>query len=283
VNKINVFQNYVYSRSPDIICVTETWLSDKIFDNELLPGAYTIIRKDCTSRGGGVMFAIKSSKSFQVLPTPDLELLTLSIGLTTPTVYCLAYIPPNASAAYHQDFLNYFKSLHSISSNLFVLGDFNTSDINWNSLSGYSPFSSDFCDAIFDLNLHQLIDEPTHIAGNILDVILTNAPENISNLTIDNKPPLSIPSDHFIISFDYLSIPNNNDNSVQRNVYNFSKGNYDGFCDFIYNSDFTSFYLSEDIEFLWSHLSNLINSAFNIFIQPPQFIITTNHPGSIPT
>ena len=36
VNKINVFQNYVYSRSPNIIGVTETWLSDKIFDNELL-------------------------------------------------------------------------------------------------------------------------------------------------------------------------------------------------------------------------------------------------------
>ena len=144
------------------------------FDNELLPRVYTIVHKDRTSRGGGVMFAVKASKSFQVLYTPDLELLAVSVGLNSPTVYCLLYIPPNASAVYQQDFINYFKSLHSFSSNLIVLGDFNTSDINWNSLSGQSPFSTDFCDAIFDLNLHQLIEEPTHIAGNILDPILTS-------------------------------------------------------------------------------------------------------------
>ena len=46
VNKMDLFQNYVYSNSPDIIAVTETWLSEKIFDNEILPNNYTIIRKD---------------------------------------------------------------------------------------------------------------------------------------------------------------------------------------------------------------------------------------------
>jgi len=37
VNKINVFQNNVYSRSPDIICVTETWLSDKFLTMNYYP------------------------------------------------------------------------------------------------------------------------------------------------------------------------------------------------------------------------------------------------------
>jgi len=55
---------------------------------------------------------------------------------------------------------------------------------------------------------------------------------------------------------------------------------------FIYNSDFTSFYLSEDIEFQWSHLSNLIRSAFKLFIptftahknnQPPWFDSDIRH------
>ena len=132
-----------------------------------LPSAYIIIRKDCGSRGGGVMFAIKSSKSFQVLPTPSVEVLTISVGSTSPTVYCLAYIPPNASAEYRQEFLDYLESLN-ISSNL---GDFNLIDINWNSLSGQSPFSSKFCDVTFDLNLFQLVEESTHIAGNILDLM----------------------------------------------------------------------------------------------------------------
>ena len=92
VNKINTFQSFVYSRFPDIIGVTETWLLDKIFNNEILPNNYSIICKDHQSRGGGVMFAIKHSKSYQVLPFPsDLELLTISIESPTPTIYCLVY------------------------------------------------------------------------------------------------------------------------------------------------------------------------------------------------
>jgi len=42
-----------------------------------------------------------------------------------------------------------------------------------------------FCDALFGLNFSQLIDKPTHSAGNILDLVLTNALENIS---IHSKP-----------------------------------------------------------------------------------------------
>ena len=96
VNKINIFQSFVYSRFPDIIGVTETWLSDKISDNEILPHNYSIIRKDRQSRGGGVMFAVKHSKSYQVLPSPpELELLTISIGSSEPTIYRLVAIYPS--------------------------------------------------------------------------------------------------------------------------------------------------------------------------------------------
>ena len=95
----------MFSRSLDIVGLTKTWLSDKIFDNELLPYAYTIIRKDRGSRGGGVMFAIKSSLSYEVLSTPpSVEVLTVSVGSSIPTVYCLAYFPPNATDNYWQQF-----------------------------------------------------------------------------------------------------------------------------------------------------------------------------------
>ena len=142
VNKIDVFQNYVYSRSLDIVGITETWLSDKIFDNEILPSMYTIIHKDRGSCGGGVMFVIKSSKSIQVLSTPpSVEVLTVCVEVTTPTVYCLTYIPPNPPENYWQEFLDYIESLNNISSNIVLLGDFNCSDINWSSLCGQYPFT----------------------------------------------------------------------------------------------------------------------------------------------
>jgi len=67
VNKLDPFQNFIYSISPDVIVVTETWLSDRIFDNKILPYNYALICKDRKTRGGGVMFAIKSSISYQIL------------------------------------------------------------------------------------------------------------------------------------------------------------------------------------------------------------------------
>ena len=82
------------------------------------------------------MFAIKQSKSFQVLLSPpDLELLAISTGSPTPTIYCLIYIPPNSPDNYIQKIFNFLISLNDYSSNLVLLGDFNFGDINWDSLS----------------------------------------------------------------------------------------------------------------------------------------------------
>ena len=45
------------------------------------------------------------------------------------------------------------------------------------------------------MNLTQLVNAPTHSHGNTLDLILTNMPDQIPNLEIDEN--LSSFSDHF--------------------------------------------------------------------------------------
>ena len=70
VNKLNDFQRLLYSYSFDLFGVTESWLTNKIVDNDILPHVYTLIHEDRGSRGGGVMLAISKSSSYQVLPTP---------------------------------------------------------------------------------------------------------------------------------------------------------------------------------------------------------------------
>ena len=50
-------------------------------------------------------------------------------------------------------------------------------DINWSSLCDNSPYSTSLCDFMFDYNLSQVIQIPTHTEGNILDIVLTNTPE----------------------------------------------------------------------------------------------------------
>ena len=163
------------------------------------------------------MFAIKSCLPYEVLSTPpSVEVLSVSVGFSNP-------------------------------SNIALLGDFNSGDINWSSLSGNNRFSQKLCDVIFQLNLFQLIDKPSHSAGNILDLVLTDVPESISNLIIHSEPPHPIPSDHFVITFDYSS-NNCTNNSALRKIFNFPKGNYNDLCNFLANHDFSSYYMSEDIE-----------------------------------
>ena len=58
-------------------------------------------------------------------------------------------------------------------------------------------------DKLGDINLTQLVNQPTHTAGNIFDLSLTNIPDNIFNLHIQDSHPLPIPSDHYIISLAF--------------------------------------------------------------------------------
>ena len=54
------------------------------------------------------------------------------------------------------------------------LGDFNYPNIDWQTLYSHNQYSSAFCGLLIDCNLWQLIDSPTHSAGNILDLVLTS-------------------------------------------------------------------------------------------------------------
>lgn len=70
---------------------------------------------------------------------------------------------------------------------LFLVGDFNMPDINWHNLTSNSPTSRQFCDLVFALNLSQLVLNPTHVLGGILDLVITNPPELIENLSVDSN------------------------------------------------------------------------------------------------
>ena len=40
--------------------LTETWLSNKIYNSEIFPSDYAIYRSDRGSRGGGVLFCVST-------------------------------------------------------------------------------------------------------------------------------------------------------------------------------------------------------------------------------
>ena len=81
------------------------------------------------------------------------------------------------------------------------------------------------CDLVFEYNLSQIVNSPTHTCGGILDLILTNFEDGIHALTVH---PQMIPSDHFPISFRVSIESHSVTNVIPRFIYNYSKANYNG-------------------------------------------------------
>ena len=77
-----------------------------------------------------------------------------------------------------------FISVSTNQSEVVLWGDFNCPDVNWSSLMASEYSSRLLCDFVFDNDLCQLVVLPTHIHGNILDLVLVCSPDLISNTFI---------------------------------------------------------------------------------------------------
>ena len=137
VNKLSNFQSFVYASKFNVFCITETWLSDSIYDGEILSYDYTLYRKDRLSRGGGVLVAVNCSIPSSLLPSPpDLEVASVKCGLNTELILCTVYVPPNSSESYLTSLFTYLSDLTCSPNQCLIVGDFNFPDICWSSLTG---------------------------------------------------------------------------------------------------------------------------------------------------
>ena len=96
------------------------------------------------------------------------------------------------------DFLNEHIMPLTLEYTCYVLGDFN---VHVNKPDAQQ--TRFLCQLLDEYNLHQKVNFPTHSAGNILDLIITNEQSNIKNLNWRRTDF----SDYFLLTFDIQSIP----------------------------------------------------------------------------
>jgi hypothetical protein len=90
----------------------------------------------------------------------------------------------------------------NIERNSILIGDFNLPDIDWISGTAVSRSSNEVLEAATASGLVQLVDFPTHIRGNTLDLVLTNMPDRLLNVRDEGRLGKS---DHVIIMCDVLT------------------------------------------------------------------------------
>ena len=186
---------------PDVIMLTETHLDTDVQNTEFIDtDKYFTYRQDRTRFGGGVAILIKHGLATHVSETYTGDDI-IAIRITykgKSTHFCTYYRPPNKN-----DFseLAVFMESKDNDEDIFLCGDFNLPDIDWlsKSVKKHSKRPSlhtAFLDTLAEHGLVQHVREPTHRAGNILDLVLSNNQNMITDIIVE--PGLS---DHYAIRF----------------------------------------------------------------------------------
>ena len=148
-NKLSYFQSLVLSKSFDIFCVTETWLTHTVYNNEILPANFTIYRRDRCTRGGGVLIAVSNAITSRLVFSSDtVEMIAVELEIVPKVTLCCLYVPPASSDQYLLHVLATIDSLCTDNDTI-LTGDFNAPDINWLNFSASSSFSSSLCDSLY--------------------------------------------------------------------------------------------------------------------------------------
>ena len=104
---------------------------------------------------------------------------------------CVCYQSPRWNKPYLDEWLGLFTSFLETTScheKIIIIGDFNFPDLTWNSelvpvaIRDISSGSAEFRELILDFYFEQMNMFPTRL-NNILDLVFTNSPEIVTNLS----------------------------------------------------------------------------------------------------
>ena len=258
VPKMDSVQQTLSDHNIDVMCLTETWLTEKVQNRFLVFPGYKLVRRDrparpgqdrpaAGSRGGGVAIMYREHLKCDILKdiqtdSASIESLWVSIsggGRRSVTVGAV-YRPPSKPIADGLDILHsQLQAAVSTGRSVFCLGDFNV-----NLLSPSTPSTRQYLSVLNDLSLSQLISTPTHFdPPSILDHIITNLSSQKCSVTV---PPVPI-ADHLTI---LVSVPFSRRKSERKSfkIRPWRKVNWDALCLYLLQAEWEPMYRAEGID-----------------------------------
>ena len=187
--------------------ITETWTKSYIRDAQLHIENYNIYRSDrnMRSRGGAMLYIheslpVSNSEIFDDATCEGVSCVLESIKFIVVSVYR----PPDATHSFKNLLCSLQKFMDSINSDeftIYITGDFNFPNINWETLTATQTLgsqnsqSSEALIGFMERNfLNQIVRSPTRYS-NILDIVLTNSGRDI--IEVNSAPTLL--SDHNLV------------------------------------------------------------------------------------
>ena len=216
-SKVPELRSRVMLHDPDIILICETWLTSSLPDSFItIPNYEIIVRRDgedtTDGKGRGLLIYCKTYLNAIPIENKLIDDIVQCAGIEikfnknyeTPTSLYLFYRPPRPAFS-PEDNNNTAKICEAFSKlpdDCLAIGDLNFPSIDWGRSYSTSSGEKVFLDAVKDRFLTQHTEEPTHIAGNLIDLVFSDRPNNINSVEV--VAPLGN-SDHNMLLVEYTS------------------------------------------------------------------------------
>ena len=187
-----------------------------------------------------------------------------------PLNFVLFYRSPNSSIENNQLLVDV---VNRSPKNVFIIGDANYPKFNdFENFSGQPAAADDInqaksrsgyylANAAHEKFLEQIINFPTHVKGNILDICLTDRPDRV--ISCEDIGNLAN-SDHSVIRLEIDFCPKFN-KSVQK-VRDWRRGDNEGLTAHLSGIDFESLFQDKDVNGAWEALKEVTEAALNRYI-----------------
>ena len=190
---MELFEAWVHDINPDVIGVTESWLTSEVLDSELALDGYDLFRKDrpVDREGGGVLLYVKKDlhavQYESPVDFPEQVWCYFSDANNTKCYIGVCYRTPTADifgSLNHNLLQDIINDLGSTKKHFMLMGDCNYRFLSWpphEDNSDISREAGEFCECLDDNFFTQHVTTPTRNDA-ILDLVITDEPDMIFDL-----------------------------------------------------------------------------------------------------
>ena len=263
VGKLNELSCTLSEMEPDIVLITESWCNKEITDAHLgIPGyeMQTDLRRDrentAGGRGGGLLVYTKTGLQILKLDN-NVEFFQHCKSLVRDVTVYLLYRPPNGPAA---DLTKLANLISQSEKNCIIIGDFNLPNIDWEAGTARGG-DKVVLEAVEEALMTQMVDFSTQVRGNILDLVVTNMPERLTDVREEGRLGRS---DHSMIVVEVSVGPTPEKN--RPGLPDWRRADWDGMRRRLVERDWLDRVKAAPVEAAWKALTSMVEGLVKEFV-----------------
>ena len=264
MKKIDELSCVASEQQPDIILLTETWCHPDISNAYLSLENYELVpdlRRDRADTGmgrggGGLLVYVKTGIKIFALDNL-VQFHQYCVFKVFDITFYLIYRSPNAPPT---AIAGLIELAMAAPKNSILIGDFNLPEVLWDQASATGR-TRELREALEEKHMTQLIDFPTQVRGNILDLVITDIPERFTELFASGHLGAS---DH--VSITAKVAVGKPVNKSKKTILNWRRADFTGMREELSCVSWEEIFRHQKTEDMWAAFKSRLHAAVNKYV-----------------